>query len=536
MTHAHLRAPTLSLAVLGTVLTLGCGLDGARLRAEEPPLLPPPVPSVSPYPPLPAGVIARVYRPDGTLAGELTRETLARVLAMRVTPDLMSEGSSAFTNLRLLIEEVFLDQEGRRLGLSVTPEEVTTKEGELDSELRIKSGGLENLAQRRKTAGMTLEGMRMKLRVEILKEKIAGHPQHLGVLPKDPQKRQSQISVVVIELHKKATIVYGLRTAWSPDPATLGPGVVALVNGEAVSRERFGAMLFQFLDETDLRDAVNEECTAKLLETEGVTLSDAEMEAELALRARVWEQQRDLFSQEIWREKKVGYEEFLKASLKKTRDEVKADRFYRSFYGLVRRERAKITDKMVEDEFEKKRETHYGKAVLVHEFHVSFESPNALIGGNVRRTKREAMQLVSSVKRQIEGGRPFSNVVEDVVAQHADPRTKFPDPTVSEGKRRLFNVSADQLLFVKASQLRDGQMSDVIETLSELHLLLRVREEPAKVFAEVREAVREHLAGLEAQYFMRGDTRIPHEQRKVENRGLQNDPRRVQVRIPIRGE
>ena len=533
MTHDRVRSPLLSLAAL---LLLGCGLDRANLCADEPPLLPPPVPSVSPHPPLPDGVIARVYGRDGKVAGELTRETLARVLVTRVAADLMSEGSSAFTILREVIEEVFLDQEARRLGVSVTPKEVETKEGELDTELRIKSGGLENLAQRRKTAGMTLEGMRGKLRVELLKERIAGHAQHLGTLPKDPIKRQSQISVVIIELHKKAAIVYGIRTAWSPQPTALAPGVVALVNGEQVSRERFGAALYQFLDETDLRDAVYEECTAKLLETEGVTLSEAEMEAELAHRAKVWEQQRELFSQEIWREEKVGYDEFLKATLKKTRDEVKAERYYRSYYGLVRRERAKVTDAMVQEEFEKKRETHYGPAILVDEFRVSFESPNALIGGRVKRTKREAYQLVSSVKRQIEGGRPFSDIVKDVVAQHVDPRTRLPDPTVTQGKRRLQNVSADQILFTAASKLRDGQLSDVVETLSELHLLLRVRSEPAKTLDAVRDAVREHLAGLEASFFMRGDTRIPLEKRKEEHRGLQNDPKRVQVKIPIRGE
>lgn len=526
MTQAAVRRVARSWPLLASAVVLGCGLAGA-----EPPPAPP-----KPGDPLRDGEIARVFGPDGSHAGTLTGETVAHVLVTRVAADLESPTSSAFTILREVIEEVLLDQEARRLGIAVTPEKVTAKENQLDTELRLKSGGQDNLAQQRKNRSMTHEGMRSRLRVQILMEEIAAHPQHLGALPTDAVKRQSQVSVVVVELHKKATIVYGIRTAWSEQPAALAPGVVALVNGEPVTRARYGAALFQFLDEADLRDAVYEVCTAKLLETEGVTLSEAEMDAELAYRAKVWEQQRELFSQEAWRERKVGYDEFLKASLKRTRAELRLDPYYRAYYGLVRRERAKVTDAMVEAEFAKKKDTHYGPAILVHEFHVSFDSPNALLGSRVKRSKREAMQMVASVKRQVDGGRPFTDIVRDVVAQHADPRTRVPDPTVNEGRRRLFNVSADQLLFAAAAKLRDGQLSEPVETLSELRLLLRVKEEPAKRLDDVRDAVREHLAGLEAQYVMRGDPRkpvVPGE--PVKDGGLQNDPKRVQIRIPIRG-
>jgi hypothetical protein len=508
---------TLRLPFAGRVaLVLAVGIAGGPATLSADPPSAPPRPQA---PPLPEGVVARVYGPNGQLAGEVTRETLARALAKKLEKDLQEGKSAAFTILRGLIEEVLVHLEAKRLGIQVTPQEVTARLGQLDGRLRNQSGGLQTLADLRRSKGMPESVLRHSLSVEILKERIAAHPQHLGALPPDEAKRASQISVVVIELHKKATIVWGVSNPFQPQPANLGPETLALVNGTAVTRDEFGKRLFDYLDEGDLRDILQQECATKVMETEGVMLSEAEMEAELAYRAKLWETQRMLQSQEVWRT--IGYDEFLKASLKKSRDEVKAERYFRSYYGLMRRERAKVTDEAVAKEFETKKDTQYGPAILVHEFQVYFDRKNAVFTSD-RRDHREALQIASMVRNQVTGaGRPFADVAKEVVRQYVDPKTRMPDPSVREGKRRLFNVPADKILYDEAVKLKDGEVSQMIETLAEVHVMKREGSEPGFKLEQVKEAVREFLAGLNAQDLLEKIAR---------------DPTRVQIRLPVRGD
>lgn len=499
---------------LAALLTLA-GVGGPAASAEPPPSAPHAQP-----PPLPEGVVARVFGPDGRIAGEVTRQTLARALSKKLEKDLQEGKSAAFTILRGLIEEVLVRQEAKRLGIQVSPQEVTARMGQLDTRLRNESGGLQTLADLRKSKGMPEAVLRNSLLIEVLKERVAAHPQHLGALPADDKKRASQISVVVIELHKKATILWGVSNPFQPQPAALGIDTLALVNGEAVTRDQFGERLFDFLDEEELRDILQQECATKVLETEGVMLSEADMDAELAYRAKLWETQRLLISQEAWRT--IGYEEFLKASLKKSKDEVKAERYFRSYYGLMRRERTKVTDDAVVKEFEDKKESQYGPAILVHEFQVYFDRKNAVFTSERGRDHREALQIASMVRNQVTGaGRPFSDVVKEVTRQYIDPKTRMPDPGVREAKRRLFNVPADKILFDEAMKLRDGEVSQMVETLAEVHVMKREGSEPGFKLEQVREAVREFLAGLNAQDLLEKIAR---------------DPNRVQIRLPVRSD
>lgn len=530
------RSPRSSLerwfcgATLAALLAAGWGSSAAR---AEPP--------VAVHPPLAPGELARIWNKDGTLAFTLTSEMLGRVLVARVMPDLEDVRSSAFTILRELLEEVVVGQEAERLAITVTDPDVNTLEGTLDKRLRDKSGGLQTLTELRKSKGMTREGLRWGLRLQLLEERVAAHPSHLGRLPDDENQRMSQVSVVVAELLKdRSQFVWGVKNAWGIQPANLAPGVLVLARGKPVMRDLYGWLLYHRMDEADLKEIVSQECTAKLLETEGVMLSEAEMNEEMAYRERLWLVQRLLVSQDAWR--KVEYPAFLEGSLHKTVAEVKADRFYRAYYGLVRRERARITEPMVQKEFAAKKDTHYGPAILVEEFQVSFERKNALLQGGGKRDQREANQIASALLSRVRAsGRPFEDAAKDVVAQYVDPRTRLPDPTVRYSRTRLFNVSANQILYEKAALLKDGETSGLVETLSEIHVMQRKGLEPAQTLETVKDAVREHLAGVEVQYVLRGSPRKKDAVTGLDemgraDKGLLDDPARVQVRVPLRGD
>ncbi len=482
-------------------------------------------PSAPPPPELPPHVVARIYGPAGEVLAELAFEPLRLAIVGHVLADLEELSSAPMTILRGLIEEMLVAQEARALGVAVSDEEVKAYVGKLDTELRTASGGQKNIGQLRKDKGMTWEVFRDSIHTLLLKEKVASHAKWLGKLPTNDRQRLSQVSVVVTELHKRAQLVYHVpvspqllqqakQAAVVPGP----PDVLVSVNGAPLTRAAFGKALLDFLSEDILKDVVDKECATRLLQLESVALDDAAMEEELQLRERNWAVQRTLMSQTEWHN--VGFDEFLKATIKKTRAELKADRYYRSYYGLVRRERAKVTDDKLLKEWEVKQHTQYGPAILVEALQVGFERKNALLTGGVARDRAQALAVTQGVLTQVARGQSFSEAIKEAVARAANPRTGMPDPTLRSSERRLYNTQADQLLFQEASKLKDGEVSaGPIETLSEVHLLRRKGSEPGPTYATVKEILREMLAGQESQYFMQKQAK---------------DPARVQVRWPIR--
>ena len=523
MTRALRLAHAVSLL---SALLLGSALRAAR--AEDAPTAPG-APAAPAQPArgadLPAGVIARIHAADGTMVAELTAASLEGALVQHVMPDLKEAGSAPLTILRELVEEALVRQEASRLGVTATDEEVSAYAARLDRELRTRSGGQQTLEEKRKQHGMAWGTFRESLRTQILKEEVAAHAEWLGRLPGVQKQHISQVIVVVTELHKRAKLVWHvpvaeimLQQAGQQAPTPDAGGALVSVNGVPITRATYGKALFDRLPEDVLKEVVDKECTTKLLQVDSLALDEATMEDELRVRERNWLVQRTLQAQPEWQ--KVGYEEFLEAKLKRTRAEVKADRYYRSFYGLVRRERARVTDEMIAREWEQKREGSYGPAVVVDALQVGFERKNALLGDSGRRDRAQALALAHEVLTQVARGQPFDLVAKDMASRQKDPRTGGPDSTVRSGERRITNTPMDQILWQEAGKLKDGEVSPApVETLSEVHLLRRKRLEPGKDLAAVREVLRETIAGRNAQEYVLAQAK---------------DPQRVRLRLPIR--
>lgn len=496
------------------LLALACvPLLAARALCAEPPA---PAAGGPLPPPLPENVVARVFAPDGSLAAELTWEGLGRVLVSRVLKDLNDPGSGALTILRGEIEELLVRQEAARLGLAVSPAELAAEREALSARVRLSSGGTQTLEELRQGKGMSAERFDGMLRMEILKRKVAEHPQHLGKLPADEKQRMNQISVVIIELHKQAKLAWGVPNAMAKH-VPLEPETLVLVNDAPLTRAQYGRALLESLPEDDVREALERECATKVLEAEGKALVGAVMVDELALRERLWPVQRSMMGDDRWR--RLEFDQYLTGVLSRKREEIQDDRYLRSFWGLVRSLRSGITDEDVRKDFEAKKESDYGAAVLVDGLQVGFVRKAGVFGSNEGRDKRSALQVVHGALRSIATGRPFSDVAKEVVKQHQDPKTGLPDPTVREGRRRLFNSEGDKLLYDAAMLLKDGEVSTVVETLGEVYVLRRVELEPARRLEEIRDVVREQLAVQAAQKYLMDATR---------------DVRRVQLRKPLR--
>ncbi|MFM8979380.1 MAG: SurA N-terminal domain-containing protein [Planctomycetia bacterium] len=531
MTRANrLAPPRLLPLLLAGALLAPCAAPLRGALAEDPPAggAAPGGPAAAPAArggDLPPGVIARIRAADGAIVAELTSGALEGALVQHVLPDLKDAGSAPLTILREMVEEQLVRQEAQRLGLAATDEEVSAYAATLDRELRTRSGGQQTLEEKRKQHGMSWETFRESLRVQILKEEVAAHAEWLGRLPPNAKTRNSQVIVVVTELHKRARLAWHvpvaeilLQQAGQDAPVPEASGALVSVNGAPITRAAYGRSLYERLSEDVLKEVVDKECTTKLLQVDSVALDEAAMEDELRLRERNWLVQRTLQAQPEWQ--KVGYEEFLQAKLKRSRAEVKADRYYRSFYGLVRRERARVSDEMIAREWEQKRETSYGPAVVVDALQVGFERKNALLGDSGRRDRAAALALAHEVLTQVSRGQPFDLVAKDLASRQKDPRTGGPDSSVRSGERRITNTPADQILWQEASKLKDGEISPApVETLSEVHLMRRKRLEPGKQLADVKDVLRESIAGRNAQEYVLAQAK---------------DPQRVQLRLPIR--
>lgn len=496
MTYGARLAAT---GLLGLVLALtpACGLVSAAEDAPE----------------LPEHVVARVLNADGSVAAELTFETFKIALVAKVQPELDDLRSAPLTVLREMVEQRVVELEGVRLGLVVTPEELRAYEAQLDQQIRLRTGGQQTLKDVRVSKGMTFAHFQEVLRLQLLKDEVAAHSAWLGKLPENERQRISQVEVVVAQLSKKSRLVWCvsvsevlLQQAGQREPQRRNDGVLVLVDDTPITRAEYGAALLERLPEDVLKDVVERESATKLLQVKNVALDDAGMEAELVLRETNWIVQRTLLSQTEWHS--VGYEEFLKATLKMSRAELKADRYYRSYYGLVRREREKLTEEMLLAEFTYKASSSYGTALLVDALQIGYERSNPLLsGGPGGRDRREALQIAQGVLGQLARGQPFREVIRDLLAQHTDPHTKLPDRTLRGGERRLYNIESDRLLFDQAKLLKDGETSGVIETLSEVHLLRRKESVPGPTYETVRDVIRDNLAGQMAGKIIQNETR-----------------------------
>ncbi len=434
-------------------------------------------------PPLPAGVVAEV-------AGrKLTFDGFCYSAAQQALADIRRQRSGPRQVLEQLIEELMVRQECKRLGIQVTQADVTGLMKQWDTRIRRDSNGEMNLRKAMKEEGTTeAEFVAMTWHV-IRKERVAEHPQYLGkTLPKHEHTRLRQIGIVVKRVRDKTVVEYGIWTKEHVDsrtaPKKLPDGQVVTVGGVPITMMQMGRALVMRLPGGKVRDYLDKECKAALMNSEGIRISDKQVDEEVAHLERLWPLERELQKEEVWRT--VAFKDRFETQFNMTPQDVKKSRFARGLLGLVRRQRATVTDKKIAEEFKKGQEGQYGAHMLVSDIQISFAQRKGLMADTGVRSRRDALKMAHGILKKHATGVPFEKITADLNNRR--------DPTVRARRIRLYKTQGDQILYAQAARLRRGDLSSPIETLSEVHVLRSEGPRPARTLEEVKPYVREVLS------------------------------------------
>lgn len=477
-------------------------------------LIAPPAPAKDA--PLPDGVVARVTGRD------LTFDGLCRAAAQQKVHELMNRGSTVASTLRQLMEEYIVTQEAQRLGVDVSKAKVDARFKQYDTELRRRSGGNMTIQEMMRREGMSIEEMRTLLAHQLRQEAVARHPENLGdTLPKNESERLAQLKVVlekivsrtVKKIYVRNTFGWGIAKDGQPDWIA-SVQVHSSMQPKVIDRAAFGRALVLRLSTGEVRGILDRECKTGLMAASGVSLTDPQFDEEIALATRLWLIERELASQAAFKD--VSYEMFVEASFGIKVEEMKRQRYYRGYFGLLRRMRATITDAEVKKEWERGKDSTWGKYVLVNAISIEFKQENAKFVRRSVRHKKQAVKMANDITRKLAAGVSFDQMVRQITERNKDPRTR--DNTLRGGERRVRSADADFLLYKEALVMKDGQVSRPVETLSHIHVIKRIREYSAPTYQQVAPLIREQLARKAARNWL-------EEQIK--------DPKYVRVRWPL---
>lgn len=443
--------------------------------------------------PLPDGVVAKV----GEL--KLTYDGLCHAAVQQMTPRLRTQRSGPRAILEQLIEESMIAQECKRLGIEVTQADMDRQWADWDTRIRRSSNGDKTLLDVIRDQGTSIEEFRLQLRHVLRKDRLAEHPSKLGkTLPADESTRLQQVGIVVNELRKTTRIEYGLpiQEHVDADPpiaaAALGTGVVAAVNGAPITAVEFGQQLVLRLPSDEVREILDQECKTALMAAEGVRLSDAELEQELEHLRNLWPLERDFQQQVAWRT--VTFSDRFQAEFKITESDVRGHRFYRGLLGLVRRMRSEVTPDEIGKEFEDGKTTRYGEHLIVTDIKIDFAQDRGAFQAASLRSKVDAYELAKNVAQSLARGIPFEKIVNDINSKQ--------DRTFTATQVRLYNTDRDRILYDYAARLRDGDVSSPVETLSEVHVLMREEARPARKAEDIQPILIERIARQKARMWL----------------------------------
>jgi hypothetical protein len=420
---------------------------------------------------------------------DVTREEFHRHLAERLSVELEDPRSPASTTLKMTLEEMVVDQEATRLGLAATQADLDRRYAQIDEEVRRHSGGKSTLADLMKTQRKTPEEFREDLRILVLKERIAGHPSHLGdTLPKDEATRIAQIEVVMGQVMSRSKI----------EREGLPEGVVARVNGQPLTEERFGRAL-------DLRTSTAQylaEYVQSILLKE-LPLSEEAFDRAIAEDRAVYERVRLLDPRPEMHS--VSYEDYLRARHGRPLEDLRKDPYFRGLLALKDRVRGQVGEDDVRKEWVSGARTTYGAVIHVLDVQVTFRIQNAIVEPVERRKKEEAERIAADYARRLQT-EPLQKILDEIRARKT-PEGR-PDRSIQAVPRAL-REGSDEILFQAAARLADGQWSGPVETLSEIHLLRRDRLVPAPPFEQAKDQVRHDLVVLRANEWLKTQLRDP---------------------------
>jgi hypothetical protein len=427
---------------------------------------------------LPPGIVARVRGQDVTLAD------FRRRLVEMVRPELDDPRSGPATVFNIVIEQMVVVQEAKRLGIVVTNEDYAREYDRIDRQVRAKSGGKQTFADVIREADSTPEVTRARLEEHLRKERIASHPSYLGAtLPRDEGARIAQIEVVMGDLMRKAKVV---KTG-------LPPGVMATVDGAPMTVEMLGEQLDLRLGEREVRRLLQEHCLTVLLDQEGLRFSEAQVDEALIFEKPLYE--RMLETAIDPQKRSLSFDDFLLLRYGAPVAELRSSPYRRGLFALRMRFWREVSEEDVVREFGRESQKKYGASIVVTDFQVSYELPSALVQTAPRRSHEEALRIARDISRRGHAGESAESLRKEIAAAK--------DRSITAERRAIFDGSGDIKLFAAASKLSDRSWSEPIERYnSEYHVLFREAARPAPEFKKVRDVVHNDLVDVRAKAWL----------------------------------
>jgi hypothetical protein len=421
----------------------------------------------------------------------LTKERLAQAVVWRVRQELLEHSSAPLTVLREMVEERVVLQESRRLRLHVSTAEVDAKYRAIEKQVRDLTNGAKTLHEViTREWHQTIADFRANLQHELLKEKVAGHQEYLGLVPKDEKAKLAQIEVVIGELIEKSRVEYGLPTALQNEPSKLAPGVVATVNGEPITLQQYGQKLLVRLPRVRIRSIIHEECRSVLTTSWALTVE--QMDRVIEREKASWHQYREMSTQEALRS--LSYEDYVKMQYRLDIAGLRQDRYFRGLYGLVESMRRAVKPEQIRKEYDDKKDTAYGDRYLVTDVQIMFRQRDDLLGPSAGRTRRDALKLANEILRRAHSGVDFERIAREINEKR--------DATFFARRLRVRNTDNERHLYQQAKLLQDGTVSRPFETLAEVHVLRREKYIPAPTFAQIEDLIRQRIAFGEANEWL----------------------------------
>lgn len=476
------------------------------------------------------GYDEKAKQPTGRLVRSLPLSFDGFCLAayQQLAPELRLPGSAPTTVLRRLIEHRVTELEAQRLGVTVTQADIDQSWKEQSDRIRRSTNGMKDLDTLLRENDRDPQNARRQLGRILLRTRVAGHDAHLGKLPKDERRLIAQVSIVIGELVKKSVVRYGIEVAPAllnggrpmrlPNPSWICtiqiPGTAA-TQAQPITQQELGREFVLQLSTGTVRGILDRECKTALMISPRWQLTDRQFDLEVAHQRKIWAVERTLASQEALKE--LTYDQYVEHKYKKRIVDMRQDRYYRSFFGMLSKLREEITDQEVVKEYEKRRESVWGEYILVWDVQIEFaQDARGSFADRTQRPKMEAVRLAKEIGRLQASGLPWDQIVQRVNGRQ--------DPTFKAVRRRLRSAeeksmsAQDHVLFKTADAMRDGQVSRAIETLTALHILRREQKMPPPSFDKVRILIKEVLARRKATLWL---------QERLENDKI------VQVQWPI---
>lgn len=446
---------------------------------------------------LPPGVVARVYGND------ITETQVHARLARRFEGT--ERGADA---LEQMIEDACVAREAAAREVSVSEKEAREYLQKVDEKVRFDSGGVKSLLDVYREQNTTEAEFLRVVRDFLLRQKMAkadmGSSAGLG---------ESQFGIPGdLPMHRMKLWLKSLRARHDVKTKELPEGVLAVVDGEQITRESFAASIATRLPQEIVAgfrdDLVFEAAVQKHLADAGVELTDADVGAEIArLRARFAEDPRVVGSG-------VTFDQFLRQSTGAGESELARDPSFRARLGLRLLMLDKVTPERIKEHWELNREA-YGEQVLLRSVFMPAQSGTPQIGQDKLKPFDDVRDLMLQTKVAVLKAAGMAGALPDGTtpmplseAVTAVAKTLVRDP---EKKQR----AGEPEVWTKAGVANEGELAERVfegplgvlqgplRTSVGYYLILVEERRPAPKFEEIQEKLTEDLLRLDLMRWRR---------------------------------